>query len=116
MRPRPVSFCPLAEGEHLPLSLLKGRELQSEKGTARTIRRCLCLPAGASKIACDPEQCAVNLARALVWSATTDDPRRALGGAAKKLYRDYAQARAAQTHYLSKEAQALVDELLDFDP
>lgn len=113
---RNVRFCPVVERSLLPVEVAAVLPQYAEQfAYLGPIRSSLCNSCAYAEIACDPAVCAPQLAEGLKWALTIDEPKRGMGGVAKKIYRGYAADNARLQEKVSFEYWKLADQLLEDD-
>lgn len=111
--PQPISYCPINDSNRLSKEAMEALDEYKEQFALITvIKRCLCNSCGYAEIKCDPDICSPKIKKAITYAKSTDHVLPALGGASKKIYREYVQNKNKKVE-ISTEWSNILDNLLD---
>jgi len=110
----PCRYCPVNEINHLPVDVI--RKLDSYEQMfhlVQPIKACLCSSVGAAQIPCDPGHCSELMAESMPYVLASDNPKAAMGGVGKRIYRSYVKSAHVGELKVNEEVNDFLDSILD---
>lgn len=113
---RNIRFCPVVDRNLLPTEVaVVLPQYESQFQFLIPIKNSLCNSCAYAEISCDPAVCVPQLVDGLKWALTIDEPKRGMGGVAKKIYRSYAAENAKLQDKVAYQYRNLADMILEDD-